>query len=82
VEVWTRHLSGGAFAIAVLNAGSARYATHPFHLNLARIGLDGPQQGKNLWTGKEATLTNDQSIEIGRHDILLVRIESPKWAKS
>jgi len=24
VEVWTRHLSGGAFAIAVLNAGSAR----------------------------------------------------------
>jgi alpha-galactosidase len=82
VEVWTRHLSGGAVAIAVLNAGSARYATHPFHLNLVRIGLDGPQKGKNLWTSKEVTLTNNESIEIGSHDILLVRIPSPKWAKS
>jgi alpha-galactosidase len=82
VEVWTRHLSGGAFAIAVLNAGSARYASHPFHLDLARIGLDGPQEGKNLWTGREVTLTNNEHIEIGAHDILLVRIPSPKWAKS
>lgn len=82
VEVWTRHLSGGAFAIAVLNAGSARYSTHPFHLNLARIGLGGLQKGKNLWTGKEVTLKNNQPIEMGRHDILLVRIPSPKWGKS
>jgi alpha-galactosidase len=41
VEVWTRHLSGGALAIAVLNAGSDRYSTHPFHLNLAKLGLHG-----------------------------------------
>jgi alpha-galactosidase len=79
VEVWTRHLSGGAFAIAVLNAGSARYSSHPFHLNLARIGLDGPQNGKDLWTGKEATLTDNEPVELGTHDILLVRIPSPKW---
>lgn len=81
VEVWTRHLSGGAFAIAVLNAGSARYASHPFHLNLMRLGLDGPQRGKNLWTGKEVTLTNNDPIEIGTHDILLVRIPSPRWTR-
>ena len=53
VEVWTRHLSGGAMAIAVLNAGSDRYSTHPFHLNLDKLGLHGPQQGKDLWTGKD-----------------------------
>jgi alpha-galactosidase len=82
VEVWTRHLSGGAFAIAVLNAGSARYASHPFHLNLSRIGLDGPQKGKNLWTGKEVTITNNQPIEIDTHDILLVRIPAPNWSRS
>ena len=82
VEVWTRRLSDGAFAIAVLNAGSARYASHPFHLNLTRIGLDGPQKGKDLWTGKEVTLTNNEPIEMDTHDILLVRIASPKWARS
>jgi len=78
VEVWTRHLEGGALAIAVLNAGSDRYSTHPFHLDLARLGLHGPQQGKDLWTGKEVTLTNDEPIEIASHDILLVRIPAPK----
>ena len=52
VEVWTRHLSGGALAIAVVNAGSDRYSTHPFHLNLRKLGLHGPQTGKDLWTGK------------------------------
>src|SRR6201992_1166364 len=63
VEVWTRHLSGGALAIAVLNAGSNRVATHPFHLSLSRLGLHGSVMGKNLWTGEKVTLVDNQSIE-------------------
>jgi alpha-galactosidase len=82
VEVWTRHLAGGALAIAVLNAGSARYSSHPFHLDLAKIGLSGPQHGKDLWSGKEVTLTDNEPIELDTHDILLVRISSPKWNPS
>jgi alpha-galactosidase len=78
VEVWTRHLEDGALAIAVLNAGSDRYSSHPFHLNLERLGLHGAQNGKDLWTGKEVTLTNDEPIELASHDILLVRIPQPK----
>ena len=78
VEVWTRHLSGGALAVAVLDAGDARYSTHPFHLDLAKLGLHGPQKGKNLWTGEEVTLTPNMPIEIGSHDVLLVRITAPK----
>jgi alpha-galactosidase len=78
VEVWTRHLEDGAMAIAVLNAGSDRYSSHPFHLDLSKLGLHGSQQGKDLWTGKEVTLTNNMPIEIASHDILLVRIPSPK----
>jgi alpha-galactosidase len=78
VEVWTRHLAGGAMAIAVINAGSDRVATHPFHLSLAKLGLKGPEQGKDLWTGKMVTLTDNQAIELGSHDILLVRIAQPK----
>jgi len=78
VEVWTRHLAGGALAIAVLDAGDTRYSTHPFHLDLAKLGLHGPQQGKDLWTGKAITLTDQMPIEIGSHDILLVRIGAPK----
>jgi alpha-galactosidase len=78
VEVWARHLSGGAMAIAVLNAGADRYSTHPFHLSLTKLGLHGPQKGKDLWTGKDVTLTDNQSVELASHDILLVRIATAK----
>jgi len=78
VEVWTRHLSGGALAVAIFNAGNDRYSTHPFHLQLSRLDLHGPQKGKDLWTGKDTTLTDNQPIELASHDILMVRIASPK----
>jgi len=78
VEVWSRPLAGGAMAVAVLNAGDNLYTTHPFHLNLARLGLHGPQKAKDLWTGKEMELTEGMPLEIPSHDILLVRIAQPK----
>ena len=78
VDVWTRPLSGGAMAVAVVNAGPDRYSTHPLHLRLAWLGLHGPQKGKDLWTGKEIVLTNNMPLEIASHDVLLVRIASPK----
>ena len=78
VDVWSRHLSGGAMAIAVLNAGYDRVATHPIHLSLAKLGLHGPQKGKDLWSGKDVTLTDNMPIELESHDTLLVRIATPK----
>jgi alpha-galactosidase len=78
VEVWTRPLSGDALAIAVLNVGSDRISTHPFHLNLTKLGLHGPLTGKNLWTGDKVTLTNNQPIELASHDILLIRVAAPR----
>jgi alpha-galactosidase len=78
VEVWTRHLSGGAMAIAVLNVGADRVATHPFHLSLTKLGLKGPEKGKDLWSGNEVTLTDNQAVELASHDILLVKIDAPK----
>ena len=78
VDVWSRPLSGGARAVAVLNAGSDRVASHPFHLSLAKLGLHGPQKARDLWTGKDLTLTDNMPIELDSHDILLVRIASPK----
>jgi alpha-galactosidase len=78
VDVWTRHLAGGGLAIAVVNAGDSRYSTHPFHLSLAKLGLHGPQTGKDLWTGKTVTLTDNMSLELASHDVLLVRIAAPK----
>jgi alpha-galactosidase len=65
-------------AVAIIAAGDSRYSTHPFHLNLAKLGLHGPQAGKDLWTGKPITLTDSMSIEIDNHDVLLVRIDTPK----
>ena len=78
VEVWTRPLSGGAMAVAILNAGSDRVSTHPFHLDLAKLGLRGAQRGKDLWTGQSVELTQNMPITLPSHDILLVRIASPK----
>jgi alpha-galactosidase len=78
VEVWTRRLSGGALALAVLNAGDNRYSTHPFHLSLAKLGLHGSQHGKDLWTGKDVELTDGMPLEIAGHDVFLVRIAAPK----
>jgi len=78
VEVWTRHLAGGALALAVFNVGSDRYSTHPFHLSLSKLGLHDTQTGKDLWTGKEVTLTGNQPIELASHDVLFVRIDEPK----
>jgi alpha-galactosidase len=79
VEVWTRPLTDGALAVAIINvAENDRLASHPFHLNLAKLGLHGPESGKDLWTGKTVTLTDGQPIELPGHDILLVRIASPK----
>ena len=78
VEVWTRHLSGGAMAVAVLAAGDSRYSTHPFHLDLSKLGLHGAQQGKDLWSGKAVTLTQNMPVEIESHDVWLVRIGSPR----
>ena len=78
VDVWSRPLSGGAMAVAVLNAGSDRVASHPFHLSLAKLGLHGQQKAKDLWSGNEITLTDNMPIELDSHDTLLVRIASPK----
>jgi alpha-galactosidase len=78
VEVWAKPLAGGALAVAVLNAGDNRYSTHPFHLDLAKLGLHGAQQGKDLWTGKDIQLTQNMPIEIASHAVLLVRIAQPK----
>ncbi len=78
VEVWARHLTGGAMAVAVLNAGSDRYSTHPFHLNLGKLGLSGPQKAKDLWVGKQMELTDNMPLEIASHDVLMVRIDAPK----
>ena len=78
VEVWVRNLKGGGLAIGVFNVGSDRYSTHPFHLDLAKLGLHGSQAGKDLWTGKAVTLTNKEPIELGSHDVFLVRVDGPK----
>jgi alpha-galactosidase len=78
VEVWSRELKDGAIAIAILNAGSDLYSTHPFHLDLAKLGLHGTQMSKDLWTGKTVRLTDNQPLELPSRDILLVRIDAPK----
>ncbi len=76
-EVWERPLANGAMAIAIIDNGASRYATHPFHLQLSKLGLHGAQTGTDLWTGKSVTLTDGMPIELGAHDVLMVRVDHP-----
>jgi alpha-galactosidase len=78
VDVWTRALSGGALAIAAVNAGSDRYSTHPFHLSLQKLGLAETQTAKDLWTGKNVELRNNMPLELASHDVLLMRLDAPR----
>jgi alpha-galactosidase len=78
VDVWKKPLSGGAVAIAILNAGSARYSSHPFHLDTAKLGIRGAVKGKDLWSGKEIEIKDNMPIELGGHDVLLVKIDKPR----
>jgi alpha-galactosidase len=77
-EVWVRHLSGGATALAVFNTGSDRYSTHPFHLSLKRVGISSPAVATDLWTGKKIQINENMPLELKSHDVLMVRIESTK----
>jgi len=78
VEVWARDLKDGAKAIAIINIGSDGISTHPFHLDLKQLGLNGTQNAKELWTAKEIQLADNMEMEIDSHDVRLLRIESPK----
>ena len=78
VEVWTRELSGGDMAVAIVNVGSDRTANHPFHLSLSKAGLSGSLSGKDLWTGKPVQLTDSMPIQLPSHDVLLVRVGAGK----
>jgi alpha-galactosidase len=78
VEVWLRHLSGGAMAVAIFNTGRDRYSTHPFRLDLAKLGLHGLLRGKDLWTGRTVEIRDHDALELPRHDVLLVRVDNPK----
>jgi alpha-galactosidase len=80
VEIWTRRLANNGLAICIINNGTDRYSSNPFHLNLRKLprrlwDRDRPLRGKDLWSGKEITLTDGMPIELGSHDVLLARVD-------
>ena len=76
MEVWTRQLKGGAVAVAIFNLGSARF-NYPFHLDMARLGMHGTQQGVDLWDGKSLEFNDSTPLDVASHDVLMIRIAHP-----
>ncbi|HEX7340456.1 MAG TPA: glycoside hydrolase family 27 protein [Rhodanobacteraceae bacterium] len=76
MEVWTRHLAGGALAVAIFNVGPDR-DTSPFHVDLARLGLHGPQVARDLWKHQSVSLSDKLPITLASHDVLMLRIAHP-----
>ena len=77
VDVWTRNLKDGGIAILVLNLGPNRTENHPFHLDLAKLGLAGKQTATELWSGKTMELQQNDPLPLSRHHSLFVRIDKP-----
>ncbi len=77
MEVWTRPLVGGALALAIFNVGPDR-DVHPYHIELSRLGLHGPQQARDLWAHRAVTLSDSLPIALEGHDVMMLRIEHPR----
>ncbi len=62
----------------MFNLGATRSAAHPFRLELSKLGLHGPQQAQDLWSGKAVELAASQPVNLGTHDVWLLRIGKPR----
>lgn len=80
MEVWMRPLAGGALAVAIFNVGSDRNV-RPYHVDLARLGLHGPQVARDLWSHRQVTLSSTLPITLESHDVLMLRIAHPRVAQ-
>lgn len=74
VDVWMRDLSGGAKAVVILNAGSDRVSTHPFHLDLGKLGMHGKVKAHDVWKNSDMELSDNMPVELNSHDVLLLKI--------
>ena len=83
MEIWTKPLAQGGLAICIINNGMDRYSSNPFYLDLHKLPLkpwrkDGPLMARDLWSGKQITLTDHTPIQLASHDVLLVRVDRPE----
>jgi alpha-galactosidase len=69
VEIWTRPLAGGAYALAAFNRGAAEATVD---LDPAAHGAPGRWRYRDLWTGQ--TLARPAGA-IPAHGVLLLRLE-------
>jgi len=73
VEVWTKKLEDGSFAVGLFNRGDA--ATD-ITVNWAEIDLEGNMNVRDLWRQKDiGNFTDSFTTKVNAHGVVLVKIK-------
>jgi len=72
LEVWTRPLFDGSYAVALFNRGMVK---QPLKVKWTDIGLTGPMKVRDLWQRKEVgTMVEGISREVPSHGAFLFKV--------
>jgi len=73
IEVWTRVLANGAFAVALFNRGQM-----PAHIAVGwkELGLKDPRRVRDLWSQRDAERVGaEYAVDVEPHGAVLVRLD-------
>ena len=70
-QVYLKPLSGGAYAVGILNTDSA---TRKYQLKLGQIGLNGKYNTLNVWTGEQKKRQSSLSYEVRPHETIVLKL--------
>ncbi len=72
LEVWTRPLHDGSYAVALFNRGMIKM---PLKVKWSELGLVGPMKVRDLWLRKDVgTMVDAISREVPSHGAMLFRV--------
>ena len=76
LEVWQKPLSGGDWAVGLLNRGSKPATVAARRIDL---GLRGAHRARDLWSGAESLESGEQiAPPVAAHELVLLRLQSVK----
>ena len=70
-EIWSRQLKNGK-AIALFNRSET---AGPVTLKLADVGVKPGAHAKDVWSGKDVTLTDGYTANVAAHGVVLLKID-------
>ena len=75
IEIWSRPLSDGSVALAILNVSTARNQMHGLTLHLKDVGFPRGAHARDVWAGKDlGTIKDTDVMTIPEHGAVLLKL--------